>query len=241
MIVFSRPINDHIPIPPGLYRPRKEWSDLSAKREECFIRRHYAKAEDLTLHSRNLAPLQTGDNVYIQDQTGNTPRKWNKSGANLEFLPHDSYLVKVDGSGHVTKHNRKFLRKFTPSNNSHAHVSQSGSLPFWKAQPTPPGAWPESQESVTADSTQASETHTQPEGTQGQGLPNAPERSAQTNARRKPVKEKWIVNPDYPSMVPNKNKETSLTAQGLLTDPACQALGGGHREDQDTEEPGPIE
>ena len=48
MIVFGRPIIDHIPTPPGQFKPRKEWSDLSAKREECFVGRHYAKAEDLT-------------------------------------------------------------------------------------------------------------------------------------------------------------------------------------------------
>ena len=65
--------------------------------------------------------------------------------------------------------------------------------------------------------------------------------------RKKPIKEKWIVNPNYPSTLPNEGKETSLTAQGLITDPACQTLGGGHREDldlqedQDAGEPGPVE
>ena len=31
----------------------------------------------------------------------------------IETPGHDSYLVKVDGSGRVTKRNRRFLRKFT--------------------------------------------------------------------------------------------------------------------------------
>ena len=68
--------------------------------------------------------------------------------------------------------------------------------------------------------------------------------NSRTNTRR-PIKEKWIVNPNYPSIVLNPAEEINLTAQGLLTDPACQALGEGHREDpqvdQDTDagKPGP--
>ena len=33
----------------------------------------------------------------------------------MESLGHDSYTVKVDGSGRVTKRNRKFLRRFDPA------------------------------------------------------------------------------------------------------------------------------
>ena len=61
-----------------------------------------------------LPPLQVGAPVAIQDQSGNTPRRWSKTGKVLESLGHDSYLVKVDGAGRTTKRNRQFLKLITP-------------------------------------------------------------------------------------------------------------------------------
>ena len=58
--------------------------------------------------------LFPGDSVYVQDQSGRTPKLWTKSGIVLESLPHDSYLIKIDGSNKVTKRNRQFLRSFVP-------------------------------------------------------------------------------------------------------------------------------
>ena len=114
-LVYGRQLKDHIPVPPtAQFQPRKEWQDLAARREESAMKRHYSKVEDLTRGSKHLQPLIVGDRVYIQDQTGKTPRKWNKSGLILENQSHDSYLVKVDGSGKVTKRNRQFLRKYQP-------------------------------------------------------------------------------------------------------------------------------
>merc|ERR1712112_286670 len=52
-----------------------------------------------------------GDMVQIQNQRGNAPRRWNKSGKIVEKLEFDQYLVKVDGSGRITRRNRRFLKK----------------------------------------------------------------------------------------------------------------------------------
>ena len=65
----------------------------------------------MSAHSKQLPALQVQDAVAIQDQTGHTPRRWSKTGTVVEVLPHDSYVVKVDGSNRVTKRNRQFLRK----------------------------------------------------------------------------------------------------------------------------------
>ena len=60
-----------------------------------------------------LKPLAQGDHVYVyvyvQDQQGKTPTRWNKFGVVLECLKNDSYLIKIDGSNNVTKCNRQFL------------------------------------------------------------------------------------------------------------------------------------
>ena len=66
------------------------------------------------MNAKKLKELQAGDTVYIQDQDGPSPRKWTKSGTILETLPHNSFLVKVDGSNKVTKRNRQFLRHYVP-------------------------------------------------------------------------------------------------------------------------------
>ena len=41
----------------------------------------------------------------------------NRSGTIVEVLPHHQYLVKLDGSNHVTRRNRRFLRRFEPALN----------------------------------------------------------------------------------------------------------------------------
>ena len=96
------------------YTPSQHWTKYAADREACFLKRHFSKSERLEKTKRKLAELNPGDNVYIQDQTGPTPRKWSKSGVILQSLPHNSFLLKVDGSGRTTRRNRQFLRKFTP-------------------------------------------------------------------------------------------------------------------------------
>ena len=48
--------------------------------------------------------------VFIQNQRGHYPRKWDKIGTIVEVLPWDQYVIKVDGSGRITKRNRRFLR-----------------------------------------------------------------------------------------------------------------------------------
>ena len=52
--------------------------------------------------------------VFVQNQVGNKPRRWDKTGTIVECKDFDQYLVKMDGSGRLTLRNRKFLRKRTP-------------------------------------------------------------------------------------------------------------------------------
>lgn len=61
-----------------------------------------------------LPDLEVGDRCYVQNQTGNYPKRWDRSGTIVEHFDHDSYAVKVDGTGRVTRRNRRFLRKFIP-------------------------------------------------------------------------------------------------------------------------------
>ena len=119
-IVFGRNIQDLIP--QHSYLPDKPWVELAKARKKSFLRRHFLKAEADVHHSK-LPALKTGDTVYIQDQNGQHPTRWSKSGVVVECLPFNSYLVKVDGSSHVTQRNRKFLKKFTPFSESIADTT----------------------------------------------------------------------------------------------------------------------
>ena len=61
--------------------------------------------------ARDLPNLEVGDMVQIQNQSGNNPKRWSKSGKIVEKLDFDQYLVKVDGGGRSTRRNRRFLKK----------------------------------------------------------------------------------------------------------------------------------
>ena len=111
--VFGRPVKDLIPILPGRYQPHGTWRDTLDARETALRNRHMRSAEKLCEHTRRLPPLAVGDTVRIQNQTGNHPLKWDKTGRVVEVRLFDQYLVKVDGSGRTTLRNRKFLRKYS--------------------------------------------------------------------------------------------------------------------------------
>ena len=51
--------------------------------------------------------------VYVQNQFGPHPTKWDKSGVVVEVEDNDQYLIKIAGSGRLTLRNRRFLRQFT--------------------------------------------------------------------------------------------------------------------------------
>ena len=61
--------------------------------------------------------------MFIQNQTGPHPNKWDKSGFIVEVRGNDQYLVKVDGTGRLTLRNRRFIRQFTLPEPIHAHDS----------------------------------------------------------------------------------------------------------------------
>jgi len=54
-----------------------------------------------------------GDTVAIQNQHGNNPLRWNRTGIIVEKRPHRQYRILVDGSGRTTLRNRKLLRRIT--------------------------------------------------------------------------------------------------------------------------------
>ena len=108
-IVYGRVLRDFLPLQPGKFQPRAEWRQAAEHREAAYAKRHIKKAEQLSRGTKNLPPLHHGDCVSIQNQTGNNPRQWYKTGVVIEKGPFDSYTISIDGSRNITKRNRKYL------------------------------------------------------------------------------------------------------------------------------------
>ena len=112
--IFGRQIRDFIPVHPGKFEPHPIWQATMAGREEALRHRHMRQAELLRLHTKRLPPLKVGEHVRVQNQTGQHPLKWDKTGTVVEVRQFDQYAIRIDGSRRVTLRNRKFLRKFVP-------------------------------------------------------------------------------------------------------------------------------
>jgi hypothetical protein len=107
--IFGHPIRHFIPILPGRYMPHNTWLETMAAREEALRNRYMRDCERWSELTKRLLPLAVGDQVRIQNQVGPHPLKWDKTGVIIEVRQFDQYVVRVDGPGRVTLHNRKFL------------------------------------------------------------------------------------------------------------------------------------
>ena len=127
--MFGRQVRDGLPVLPGKYNPHNTWKELLEHREKAMAQRHVAQHEAWSEHTKELPPLPVGTKVFIQNQVGNHPRRWERTGKVVEAKDHDQYTVRVDGTGRVTLRNRRFLRSFTPITRT---------APTQTSQPTPP-------------------------------------------------------------------------------------------------------
>ena len=122
-IVFGRPLKDAFSFVNRLEKFRNPhirpiWKQAWKAKENAMRTRMVRSTERLTEHTRQLRPLACGEKVFLQNQAGNHPTKWDRSGEIVERLKHDQYWVKVDGSGRLTLRNRRFLRAYTPASSS---------------------------------------------------------------------------------------------------------------------------
>ena len=114
LAVFGRQIRDGVPVLRGKFNPHHMWKEKLEYREKAMAERANAHHEAWSEHTKKLVPLEVGMKVFVQNQVGNKPRRWDKTGTIVECKDFDQYLVKMDGSGRLTLRNRKFLRKRTP-------------------------------------------------------------------------------------------------------------------------------
>ena len=89
---------------------RRTWCEAWRAKQDALRVRAKRTNDALSARTRPLRPLRCGDRVFIQNQGGRHPSKWDKVGTVVEALDFDQYNVKVGGSGRITRRNRRFLR-----------------------------------------------------------------------------------------------------------------------------------
>jgi len=133
-IIFGRPLRDSLAFVNRLEKYtnpniRPLWRHAWAAKEDALRARMTRTTESLKAHSRALRPLSIGEHVFLQNQQGSNPTKWDRSGVVMESPGHDQYRVKVDGSGRLTLRNRRFLRAYTQATPSITPRQQTASDP----------------------------------------------------------------------------------------------------------------
>ena len=113
-VIFGRAIRDFFPIKEGHLEIHPEWQLTMDQREKALAQRHARRERELTEHTKVLKPLTVNQVVMVQNQAGNNPLRWDKSGMVVEVLGFDKYRIKLDGTGRMTIRNRRFLRPITP-------------------------------------------------------------------------------------------------------------------------------
>ena len=136
-VLFGRPLRDTLPyIEKNLVsfeNPRfhAQWRDLWNSKEETMRQQYDKTLISLNEHSHPLHPLQVKDRVFVQNQNGSSPRKWDRIGVVMEVKPNDQYIIKIAGTERLTLRNRRFLRKIRESSPSviNHHASQPVACP----------------------------------------------------------------------------------------------------------------
>ena len=127
-ILLGRTLRDTLPLQPPI--PRRTtvfdddsvvspvWKNVWSAKEHALKARLARQVEKLGDGSHELRPLQVGDTVRLQNQSGTHPKKWDKTGIVMQIGDNDQYIVRVDGSRRLTLRNRRFLRKMVPPNST---------------------------------------------------------------------------------------------------------------------------
>ena len=103
-IVFGHPLRDAFSSSNRFIR--RTWREAWRAKEDALRVRAKRTNDALNARTRPLRPLRCGDSVFIQNQGGRHPRKWDKVGTMVEALDFDQYNVKAGGSGCITRCNR---------------------------------------------------------------------------------------------------------------------------------------
>ena len=110
-LALGRQLRDSIPMSKEYYLPDSHWATTLREREKAMVKSAEKDKEFYDLHAKQLPYLRVGSQVLIQDPIS---KRWDRSGIVMERYPYRQYLIKVNGSGRMTRRNRRHL-KYAPS------------------------------------------------------------------------------------------------------------------------------
>ena len=110
MVLFNRKLRDQIPGKPGDFKLRREWNEILDKREKALAKRHVVGQEVWSRSTKDLPVLNVGQHVLVQNQKGPHSKRWEMSGSIVEVQSNQTYLVRMDGSGRISRRHRQFLK-----------------------------------------------------------------------------------------------------------------------------------
>ena len=96
-------------VAPEQFKLRAKWVLTAEQREQALAKRHAAGEEFWSRASKEKEELALGATVMVQTQRGPTKGRWETSGTVVDVLEHNSYLMKMDGSGRLSKQRYLFL------------------------------------------------------------------------------------------------------------------------------------
>ena len=146
-ILMGHKLSDTLPTLPKeiilMENPRVHptWRDAWQKKEDALRARYLEGLEKAQVGTKPKSTLVPGETVLMQNQTGINPTKWGNTGTIMEACGHDQYIVKVHGSGRLSRRNRQFLRKYEMK----PHFSQSPLQPEVTSAPAVPQESPQPQ------------------------------------------------------------------------------------------------
>ena len=79
------------------------WSKLASQRELALSLRNAKLKGRRSVEVKLLKPLKIGDTVIVQNQTGNHPLRWDKTGKVIKVRAFDQYDMMMHGSRKVKK------------------------------------------------------------------------------------------------------------------------------------------
>jgi hypothetical protein len=109
-MVFGRQMRDFIPSLTYKYEPAKDWAVSQEHRERTLANKREMDHQRWSYRTKDLDELEVGTAVAIQNQRGQNPTKWEKTGIIIENKPNSKVMIRVNGSRLVTLRNRRFVR-----------------------------------------------------------------------------------------------------------------------------------
>ena len=102
-VLFARKLRDGMQTKLESLQMRPEWVLFRDEQVAALKKRHLTDSEKWFHGTKQLRDLVFGNSVLIKNQTGNKKGKWSLSGTVREVLGNHSYMVKLDGSGRLSK------------------------------------------------------------------------------------------------------------------------------------------